>query len=131
MKKTYSLGLIGALAQLAGLGRHFGNEPLIDLSRATVDPPPPPSSNAFLNWIRGADRRKGRQHPGSYVGCKKNKFAHMSRQRIRHEAKRAITERMCHYQLPRRILRAIIRTRVNREWMNFGKRTYSRREAIA
>jgi hypothetical protein len=125
-----SIGIIGALASLAGIGRHFGNEPLIDLSRTPDDPPPSP--NAFLNWLRGAEKRKGKQHPGTYRGCKKNKFAHMSRQRLRHAAKKAITEEVRgKFQLPRRILRAIVRTRVNREWMNFGKRTYSRREATA
>jgi hypothetical protein len=119
---------MGALASLAGIGRHFGNEPLIDLSRTPDDPSP----NGFLNWLRGGERRKGKQHPGSYVGCPKDKFAHVSRQQLRHKAKRAITEEMRYkFQLPRRILRAIVRTRVNHEWMNFGKRTYSRREVTA
>jgi hypothetical protein len=113
-----SIGIMGALASLAGLSR--------------MPDDPPPSPNAFLNWLRGAEKRKGKHHRGTYRGCRKDRFAHVSRQRLRHAAKKAITEEVrAKFQLPRRILRAIVRTRVNREWMNFGKRTYSRREVIA
>jgi hypothetical protein len=109
-----SIGIMGALASLAGVGRY--NRSLNPLD--------------FLKRLIQREKGKRRQHPGTYVGCKKNKFAHMSRQRIRHAAKTAITKQVREqFALPRRILRAIVRTRVNREWADFGKRTYSRREA--
>jgi hypothetical protein len=116
-KKVFMIGgMMSALASLAGSGFQGLFNPLHALERL----------------IHGRQRRKARQHPGSYRGCKKNKFAHMSRQRLRHIAKKAIMEEVRYkFQLPRRVLRAIVRTRVNREWMNFGKRTYSLREVTA
>lgn len=65
--------------------------------------------------LRG--KRKAQQHPGTYVGCKKDKFASMTRQRRRAEAtKKIMAEVKAQFQLPRRVLRAIVRTRVNRDW---------------
>jgi hypothetical protein len=113
-----SIGIMGALASMAGVG----------LFNRVLNP-----VDILKRLVYGKkDKRKGSQQPGTYRGCKKDKFAHMSRQRVRHAAKQAITEEVkAKFQLPRRILRAIVRTRVNREWLNFGTLTYSRRESFS
>lgn len=89
--------IVGQLAAMAGLGRH--------LIRQHIQP-----------LIQRA-KRKGQQHPGSYRGCRKDKFASMTRQRRRVAAtKKIMAEVRGKFNLPRRVMRAVVRTRVNREW---------------
>lgn len=102
---------MGALASLAGVGRF---NPFLN----PID---------ILKRLYGAkDKRKRPTASRTYRGCKKDKFASMSRQRVRHAAKKAITEEIRYkFQLPRRILRAIVRTRVQREWKQYDLSSYT------
>jgi hypothetical protein len=108
------MSIIGVLGALTGIGRH--------------------SVNTFLDSLhrRLSRKRTGLQHPGTYRGCRANKFATMTRQRIRAEARHEITKDVrSKFLLPRRILRAIVRTRVNREWRDHGTVERIVREATA
>ena len=101
-----TIGVLGSLACAAGLGRFS-----------------PALAHDFPRTLRKAMRVRD-QHPGTYIGCKRpQKFATVTRQRMRRTAQIMITEqlRAQYGGEPRRILRDMARVRARREWLNFGK----------
>ncbi|HWF05559.1 MAG TPA: hypothetical protein VHA06_17870 [Candidatus Angelobacter sp.] len=78
----------------------------------------PPTLVNLASFFGRKRKHKGTQHPGSYVGCPKGKYDDKNtRQRRRARATATIMKEVRgKFDLPRRIARSIVRTRVNREW---------------
>ncbi len=60
--------------------------------------------------------RLSRPPKTKYVGCPAYKFDRLTRQRRRAMAKKKFTAELLQFQIPRRVLRLIVRDKVRRLW---------------